>query len=478
MPVAAGPRCSGCAIPKVVLRSLDGTRSASVQWRIRIGGVWDDLRDSLWLLPTVVVAAAAALAGLLIAVEPSSERTLWRIVFSGTPDGARALLSELAGATITVVGLVFSLTVIALQMASSQFTPRLLRTFLRDRGVQTVLSVMIASAVFDVIVLSTVRSSGEGVEPFVPRLAVTAALILAGTAVALLVYFLHHVTQNLRVDVIIRSISHHTMKQLEAIPADRSRLPDQEPPVPDGDTFTVVAHREGYLQLVDAQNLARSLRDVGYRLRLRPTVGEWVSRGTTLAWAWVDGSDTRARPDDLDDTVHRCVHLGADRMEFSDLTFGIRQLQDIALRALSTGINDPSTASIVITQLSSILVYMADEPLGSELLTDDDGQVRVAVPRPTFAAYLDLVIGPLRHNAGQDLRVLLSILQLLTDVAERVADSADRADAVRHQLGRLLASADLPDADEADQLERAARVVTDTLSSGRRPVTAAPTRAS
>ncbi len=447
-------------------------------WRVRIAGIWDDLRDSLWLLPTVVVVVAAALAGLLIAVEPSTTWTPWPMVFSGTPDGARALLSELAGATITVVGLVFSLTVIALQMASSQFTPRLLRTFLRDRGVQTVLAVMIASAVFDVIVLSTVRSSAEGLQPFVPRLAVTAALILAGAAVGLLVYFLHHVTQSLRVDVIIRSISRQTMDQLAAAAGDRSQLPDQEPPVPDGEPVTVVARRDGYLQLVDAQLLARSLRDIGYLVRVRPTVGEWVSRGTTLAWAWVDGSDARAHPDDLADIVHRGLHLGADRTESSDLTFGIRQLQDIALRALSTGVNDPSTASIVITQLSSILVVMADEPLGADLLTDDDGQVRVAVPRPAFAAYLDLVVGPLRQHAGRDLRVLLSILVLLTDVAERVADSGDRAKAVRHQLGRLLANADLADADDAAELERAADVVSETLRSGRRPVNSAPTRAS
>lgn len=447
-------------------------------WRVRIAVVWDDLRDSLWLLPAAVVVAAAALAGLLIAVEPSPERTLWPVVFGGTPDGARSLLSELAGATITVVGLVFSLTVIALQMASSQFTPRLLRTFLRDRGVQTVLSVMIASAVFDVIVLSAIRSSGDDVEPVVPRLAVTAAIILAGAAVALLVYFLHHVTQSLRVDVIIRSISRQTMAQLAAAAGHRSQLPDQEAPVPDGEAVTVVAHQEGYLQLVDAAMLARSLRDVGYRVRVRPTVGERVSRGTTLAWAWVDGRDTRARPDDLHDTVHDALHLGADRTESSDLTFGIRQLQDIALRALSTGVNDPSAASIVITQLSSILVTMADEPLGADLLTDDDGSVRVAVPRPTFAAYLDLVVGPLQHNAGQDLRVLLNIPGLLADVAERVADSADRADAVRHQLDRLLTSAELPDVDDAAQLKRAARVVTDTLDSGSRPVTASPTRAS
>lgn len=436
---------------------------------LRLAGWWDDLRDSLWFLPAVVVAATVGVGALLISLEPAPSWMPELLLFSGTPDGARAILSELAGATITVVGLVFSLTVVALQMASSQFTPRLLRTFLRDRGVQAVLSVMIASAVLDVMVLTSVRSSGDGVEEFVPRLAMSAVFLLAGAAVALLVYFLHHVTQSLRVDVIIRSISRQTLRQLAAGDPGRSELPDQAPPDPPAGAVAVTARRDGYLQLVDERVLVEVAGRAGHRVRIRPNLGEWVSTGSTLAWVWPQGQGAAGDRDALRNGLHRGLHLGTDRTESTDLAFGIRQLQDIALRALSTGVNDPSTASLVVAQLSVIMVELSQRPLGASLLLDDDGQVRVAVPRPTFAAYLELVVGPLRRNATQDLTVLLTILAMLTDLAEQVADTADRAACVEDQLSRLVAQADLDDPTDHANLERAAEVVRATLRQGTRP---------
>lgn len=441
-------------------------------WMVRIAGWWDDLRDSLWFLPAVVVAAAVGLGAVLIALEPAPSWVPRVVQFGGTPDGARTILSELAGATITVVGLVFSMTVVALQMASSQFTPRLLRTFLRDRGVQAVLSVMIASAVFDVIVLSSVRSPGDDVEAFVPRLAVSAALLLAGTAVGLLVYFLHHVTQSLRVDVIIRSISRQTLHQIGDADPGRDDLPDQDPPDPPDEAFAVTAQRDGYLQLVDEHVLVETCRRLGYRVRIRPVLGEWVCTGTTLAWAWPDERQGTGDHEELRTGLHRGLHLGRDRTESADLAFGIRQLQDIALRALSSGVNDPSTAAIVTTQLSVIMVALADRPLGASLLFDDDGQLRVAVPRPTFPAFLELVIGPIRRNATTELTVLLATVTLLTDVAERVADSADRAACVEHQLHRLVEQAELEDATDRATLDQGAEIVRATLRQGVRPASA------
>jgi uncharacterized membrane protein len=165
-----------------------------------------------------------------LALEPLPDWFPEGLVFGGSSEGARAVLSELAGATFTVVGVVFSLTLVVLQMASSQFTPRLLRTFLRDRRTQIVLGGMVASAVFDVAVLQSVRSSNDEQEAFVPALAVTLALLFALGAVGLLIYYLHHLTQHMRVDIIMLDIRKETLAQIEALPADRDRLPDQEPP--------------------------------------------------------------------------------------------------------------------------------------------------------------------------------------------------------------------------------------------------------
>ncbi|MFO7779650.1 MAG: DUF2254 domain-containing protein [Nitriliruptoraceae bacterium] len=439
---------------------------------VRLSGWWDDLRDSLWLIPTVTVVVAVVLAPLLATFEPLPPWLPESLVFGGTPDGARAILAQLAGATITTVGLVFSLTVVALQMAASQFTPRLLRTFLRDRRVQIVMSGMIGSAVYSVGVLRLVRSDGQSVEPFVPRLAVTVALVLSFLAVGLLLFFVHHVTQHLRVDVVMNGIVAYTRRQLAAVPADRVTMPDRLAPDPPPGAVPVWARLDGYLQLVDVQRLAAAARRAGVRLRLRPTLGDWVTKGTTLAWGW--GDDQEVGPGDRDELallVHRHVHLGVDRTESTDLAFGLRQLQDVATRALSPGVNDPTTAAMAVTQMSAVLCRYAGHPLGDDVIDDDDGEVRVAAPRPGFAALLELAIGGVRRYGCSDPEVLAALLTLLIDVAEHVADSADRGAVVEEQIGRVLATAELQDSVDRERVERIGRVARETLRRGSRVAT-------
>lgn len=441
---------------------------------VRLTGWWDDLRDSLWLIPMVTVVVAATTAPLLAMLEPLPSWLPPELVFAGTPDGARAILSQLAGATITVIGLVFSLTVIALQMAASQFTPRLLRTFLRDRSVQIVMSGMVGSAVYSVGVLRLVRSEGDGVEAFVPRLAVTVALLLSFVAVGLLLYFVHHVTQHLRVDVVMNEIVAYTARQLAAVPGDRGTIPDRLAPDPPSGAVPVWARRDGYLQLVDVKRLADAARQAGVRLRMRPTLGDWVTQGTTLAWAW--GDDGEVGPGDreqLATLVHRHVHLGVDRTESTDLAFGLRQLQDVATRALSPGVNDPTTAGLAVTQMSAVLCRYAGHPLGDEVFEDDDGELRAAAPRPGFAALLELAVGGARRYGSTDPEVLAALLTLLIDLAEHVADSADRAAVVETQIERVLATAELTDPVDHERVERIGRVAMETLRRGSRVATVA-----
>jgi uncharacterized membrane protein len=443
-----------------------------VNVKVRLQGWWDDLRDSLWLIPTVTVVLAASLAPLLALLEPLPDWLPDGLVFSGTPDGARAILSSLAGAIITVVGLVFSLTVVALQMAASQFTPRLLRTFLRDRRVQVVLSGMVGSAVYSVGVLRLVRTSGDGVDPFVPRLAVTVALLFAFVAVGLLLFFLHHVTQHLRVDVVMSEIVTFSVRQLDKVPSTREMLPDQLAPAPPPHAAPIWARRDGYLQLVDADGLAADARSAGIRVRLRPTLGDWVTAGTTLAWAW--GEEDGDGPGDREEAtalVHRHLHLGVDRTESTDLAFGLRQLQDVATRALSPGVNDPTTAVLAVTQMSAVLCRYAAHPLGDDVVEDDDGSVRAAVPRPGFAALLELAVGATRRYCRHDPEVLAALVTMLLDLAEHVADSASRVAAIEAQLDRILSSAELADQSDQDRLNRVAGLARETLRRGSRVAT-------
>lgn len=439
--------------------------------RVRVIGWFDSLRASLWLVPTACILGALVLARLLVAAEPLPRWFPEAAVFGGSSEAARSVLGELAGATVTVVGLVFSLTVVALQMASSQFSPRLLRSFLSDRGVQLVLGGMLGSAVFDIAVLRTVRSSAEDMDAFVPRAAVTVALLLALVAVGLLVYFLHHITRMLRVDVTMGAIAGDTLQQIRQLPADRAVLPDEVGPSPPDPAHVVTATRDGYLQRVDIDALADTAREQGVIVRLRPVMGQWVTTGTTLAWVWGATDATAVDPAGASVLVHGGLHLGPDRTESQDLAFGLRQLQDIAARALSPGVNDPTTAVQAIGQMTAVMAALAGQPLGADLARDDDGTVRVVAPRATFASHLDLAIGQSRRYGRNEPDVLIALLHLLIDVAELVADHADRAEAVRAQIGRVEAAADLDDTGDLERVGAIAEVARRTIEHGLRPST-------
>jgi uncharacterized membrane protein len=438
---------------------------------IRARAWWDDLKDSLWVLPTITVTLSFIAAVLLVRLNDRMPAAIRDLAFGGTPDGARAVLSELAGATFTVTGVVFSLTIVALQMASSQFTPRLLRTFLRDRRTQGVLSGMLGSGVFDVAVLRTVRSDEGDVGAFVPEVAVSVALLYALVAVGLLVFFLHHLTRHMRVDVIMHDIRAETLTQLELLKADREQLPDLEAPLPPSTAVPIVAKRDGYLQTVDVAALGRGAEELDVIVRLRPTMGSWVSRGTTIAWVWgVDGGPPPNEPDALSSAVHAGLHLGPDRTESDDLAFGLRQITDIAVRALSPGVNDPTTAVQALGQLAAILVQLADQPLGADSVHDDEGRIRASAPRGDFGQHLDLAVDQIRRYGAQEPSVLITLCELLTDVAERVADSADRTAMVRDQLERTEAAMDVVDPVARDRVREAVRYVARALDQGsRRP---------
>lgn len=439
---------------------------------VRLRGWWDDLRDSLWLLPAMSVVLAVSLAALLGRFEPLPSWYPELLAYGGSAEGARSVLSALSTGTITVVGLVFSLTVVSLQVASGQFTPRLLRTFLRDRKTQVVLSGMVASAVFDIAVLGAVRGEGENGEAFVPALAVAVALLWGLAAAGLLVFFLHHVTSHLRVDVVMRGIARESIGLLEG--DHRPELPDREPDEPPPGAHVTAARLDGYLQTVDIDRAAGRLRSLGVHARVRPTIGTWVTEGTVLAWWWLDehrettGQDAWPDPTEVDDVVHAHVHLGPDRTESEDITFGLRQLSDIALRALSTGVNDPTTAVQAIEQMAAILGQAARHPLGVVTVEDDAG-VRVAFPRPTFAALLALAVDQVRENGKQDTDVQVALLGLLTDLAELVSDSFDRRHAVAKQVDRVEAATDLDDQQDRARVARAVAQARAALDEGLRP---------
>ncbi|HXV93702.1 MAG TPA: DUF2254 domain-containing protein [Pseudonocardia sp.] len=375
-----------------------------------MAGTAMSLRERFWLLPT----AFAVVAGLLAEGLARLDAALWRsadlpFLFGGGPEGARALLSAIVTSMISFTALVFSITIVVLQLTSQQFSPRVLRTFLRDRFNQVTLGVFVATFVHAMVVLRSVRGTAQ-VEAFVPQLAVTAAfgLVLASTVVFL--FYLHHTAQSIRVATIITSIAGEAREVLARGPREQDDLPVR-PPAGAGPVRVVAADRPGVIQGVDGDALARHAAAAGSFVEVLRAVGEFVPSGAALLR--VHGGER------LDDArLLGAIRVGEERTPDQDLGFALRQLVDIATRALSPGVNDPTTAVQVLDQLHDLLRRLASRPLPSceRYLVGD--RLAALVPAPGLAEYLDLALDEIGRWGGDDERVCARVRGLLRDVRD------------------------------------------------------------
>lgn len=420
---------------------------------LRLSALREKLRTALWFWPAIAVTLAIVVGTVLPMLEEAALGATPG--FGGSPDGARAVLSTVAGSTITVTGLTFSMTVVALQMASSQFTPRLMGTFLADRGNQAVLSVFLGTFAWTLAVLRSVRSAREGSGPFVPDISMAISLVLTVLSVAMLVYFFHHLTQQLRVESMLEEVQRDTLALVRRVPVrDPEAEPPEVPTVPK-DATPLRALRSGYLQAVDIDRLLQTAVDHDQVVHLRPSVGTHVTKGTTLAWVFPVATDAKETDDetlDLDGLtrqVHHGIHLGGERTLQQDVAFGVRQLVDIAARALSPGINDPATAVAALGALAPVIVELVGKNLDALVGADEDGRVRAISPRPSFSEILALACDQPRRYGRAEPAVLVELLSLLTDVAEVDPDARER-DAVRSQIAATAEAAEPTRLNEAE----------------------------
>ena len=325
------------------------------------------LRATLWLVPSVLIVVAAVLFVLTyrvdrLAYEGHVHLPSW--VDNGTADAARQILTALAAAIITVIGVVFSITIVALTLASTQFGPRILRNFLRDRGTQVTLGTFVASFVFVVLALGSVAHGTEG--DFVPHLSITIALGLVLVDLAVLVYFIHHVATSIQLPEVIASIAHDLTS---AIDAEAGRHPATEQ-FEAGLSETEVAHRlsesgavvraakSGYVQFIAYPTLVDIAMRAEGVIRLVHRPGHFVVEGLPLAEVWPpDAKDAVARG------LARAHATGAHRTLTQDLAYAIDQLVEIALRALSPAVNDTFTA-LDVHRLAGRRPVQADSPDG------------------------------------------------------------------------------------------------------------------
>jgi uncharacterized membrane protein len=403
--------------------------------RVRPRVPWDHLGGALWVLPTVSVIAFLAAGALLSRMPVDADSSLWPLAFQGSAEHARGILIAVSATMITVTGLVFALTIVALQIASGQYSPRLLRSFMRDRGTQVVLSVFVGAFAYSTAGLHTVGIQRADGDTFVPRLAVSGSLALGVAGVGVLIYFIHHLARSIQIDAIMSTVERESRWVIDDLYPTRSGYlePEARCPDPPASATVLQASHSGYIQAVQPQPLVRAAADHDLVVRLARQVGDHVVEGTTLAWVWhriFDRSpvDPRLLQAALDDAVT----IGFERTMVQDVPFGLRRLVDIGTKALSPAINDPYTGVQALHHLSVLLCMLAGRRLGDRLYHDEQGMLRVAVPRPQFADYLRLGTAQIRRSGAAEPAIAGSLIQLFRDVGGCAVSEDRRRACARH----------------------------------------------
>ena len=423
----------------------------------------DTARTQLWPLPVtgVVLAVVAGvwLPHLDAYVDEGLGSWLTALLFGGDASAARTLLDAISSSLITVTSLTFSLTVVTLQLASSQFSPRLLRTFTSDIFVQATLAIFLSTFTYALTVLRAVRSGDNGGTAFVPRISVTVAFVLGIVSVLGLVLFLAHLARQIRVETMLRDVHDDASATLRSAtrPLGDAR-PQPTPPTPPAAALDITAPTSGFLTSINEAELLSAAIQADAYLIIDCHPGSSIVEGVPIGIAWsASGSLDDDAFDRLQGTVRNSIKVGYERTAAQDVGYGLRQLTDVANKALSPGINDPTTAIHALGHISAILCQLADRDLRFIVLRDDDDQVRVVLHRPSFAEVVDVAITQPRRYGSSDPQVMKRLFRLLEEVAWHVDDESP----VREQLARLRTTVTRSDFDDIEltQLERAAKRV-------------------
>lgn len=420
---------------------------------------WESLRTSFWLLPAVMTSGAAGLALLAVWLDEHTGTGAAGWVYAGSPEGARHLLASVAGSMITVAGVVFSITIVALSLASNQFGSRLLRTFMRDRGNQIVLGTFIATYVYCLLVLRTVRTL-EGRE-FVPQLAVTGAVVLALMSLGVLIYFIHHTAVALQAPTVVANVAQELDASIDALFPEMlgSGPPDDAAPVAaaadlpagfDDEAWPVLAPADGYVQFVEDDRLLELAVAADRVLRIAHPPGAFVAAGDPLAFV-----SPPPRDEDLAAQFQRRFVLGLGPTPSQDLLYAVSQLVEIAVRALSPAMNDPVTAVACLDRLGAALGRLAARRVPSPYRYDAAGRLRVVAPPVRFPAVAAAAFGPIIHHGRSNPAVLLRVLDAIGAVLAHARRDADRV-ALRNQA-RLVAEGAAALPLEVDRVAIAAR---------------------
>jgi uncharacterized membrane protein len=388
--------------------------------RLRFAAAMERAQTSLFFTPMLFVLAGA-LGGFLSlrldrAIEPGPATRL-PLGLTTTVDAAREVLSTVAGATITVAGIAFSVSLLVIQLASSQYSPRVVQGLFRDPFNKRVMGIVVGTFTFCLVVLRSVRSAVEDNDAVVPNFSVAIAVVLGIVSILAIIAFINHNAHSMDVSEILHVVTTDTLEQIRKTwPQERTGDVDVGPTL-EGSGHVVRFARNGWVQYMDQDALAAAAGD-GYTLRFESAPGRYAIAGTPMLTIW-------PMPGDRHETAacaQRAVHLGKTRTLAQDPAYGVRQVVDVALKALSSGINDPTTAQDAIFHIGAMLAEFQRRESPPKVREDDRGNRLLMPELLDHADIVELAFAELRRSAAPHPTVCVYILETLALLCAALPD--------------------------------------------------------
>ncbi len=448
-------------------------------FRLSRGAEWrrEAMRTNLWLVPAIEVGLAVILYWVTHAIDRAAYQghvhlPTWVIV--GNADAARQILTALAAAVITVVGVVFSIMIVTLTLASTQFGPRMLRNFIRDRGTQVTLGTFVATFVYATLVLVSISPGPHGQPDFVPHLSVTMSVGLVAVSMGVLIFFIHHIATSIQLPQVIASIARDLSEAIEVESGTGRPGLEAGPSVPEllrrlrEGGGSVQAPSSGYLQFIRHQTLTTIATEKGSVIRLLYRPGHFLVAGHTMARVWpAEAAPAVAKE------LRRAHVTGPFRTLTQDLAFAVDQLVEIAIRALSPAVNDTFTALTCIDWLGDSLCKVSTSWHPTRVHRDSHGYVRVITSHVSYARLIERAFEKIRQAGRGMPAVMIRQLEALSKIMEN-ATTEERRELLLDQAAMLLRSSEesIPEpADRADVQREYDIVIAAAarISAGRRP---------
>ncbi len=408
------------------------------------------LQNSYWFVPSLMAIGAIVLSFVTTTIDGQlgsewMDDISW--IYANKPAGARAVLSTVAGSMITVAGVTFSMTILSISTTTTQIGPRLLNNFMGDKGNQLTLGVFISTFIYCLMVLRTVRNaetdSGDVTKAnltaaFVPHVAVIVGVLMALASVGVLIYFVHHVPESIHISNIIAKVGHRLNKRIDDQFPSRVGEPHEDatqrkveanlPPYFYSTAKSIRAAGAGYVEFVDGDSLMQIASKHDLVLRVQTSAGDFVNNGSVLLLA----SPQLKIDEALSKKLAAMFIFGTQRTETQDLRFQFNQLVEVAMRALSPGVNDPFTAIGCMDWLQTALENLATREMPDAYRYDDDQNLRVVAEPVTFAAFASLVFDQLRPYVAADRNASLRMMEMLGKTVAVSTSKSSRRLLVRH----------------------------------------------